>query len=102
MKLEQERKTIEAMIRLYCRGQHGTGELCEECSELLGYANARLSKCPFGEDKPKCAKCEVHCYKPEMRKRVTAVMKYSGPRMMVHHPVMALRHLLHEGPPSAG
>jgi len=93
--LEQERKTVEAMIRLYCRKLHGGKDLCEQCSELLEYADARLSKCPFGEDKPKCSNCEIHCYKPEMRRRITEVMRFSGPRMMIYHPVMAFLHILH-------
>ena len=94
-RMEREKKTIEAMLRIYCGRQHGRGEqLCEDCGELLEYARARLDKCPFGEGKGPCAKCEVHCYKPAMRKRVREVMRYSGPRMMKRHPVLAVRHLL--------
>lgn len=29
-----------------------------------------------------------------MRDRVKAVMRYAGPRMIIHHPLMALRHML--------
>ncbi len=95
MNLQNERKTVEAMIRLYCRGNHGARELCEDCAELLGYANERLGKCPFGDEKPVCSQCRIHCYKPEMRKRITAVMRYAGPRMAVRHPLSAVRHLVH-------
>ena len=88
-------KTIEAMIHIFCHDQHGTADaLCEECQELLDYARQRLDKCPFGEDKPTCSNCTIHCYKPEMRERVTAVMRYAGPRMMRHHPILAMHHLL--------
>ena len=38
-------------------------------------------------------KCPTHCYKPEMRERVRAVMRYSGPRMLREHPVLAIAHL---------
>jgi hypothetical protein len=93
MKLERERKTVEAMIRLFCKDTHYTESLCEPCEALLAYANERLDHCPFGEEKPKCSHCEVHCYTPDMRKRITEVMRYSGPRMLLHHPVMALRHV---------
>ena len=35
-RMRRENRTIEAMIRLYCRGHHeSTGELCVECRELL-------------------------------------------------------------------
>ena len=88
-------KTIVAMINLYCHDQHGTEEqLCSDCQGLLDYAHERLDKCPFGEDKPTCAKCTVHCYQSEMRERVSAVMRYTGPRMMRRHPILAMHHLL--------
>ena len=85
------------MIELYCRGYHQTQKfLCEECRSLLAYAEDRLDKCPYQEQKPTCAKCPIHCYKPEMRHNVRAVMKYSGPRMIYRHPVEAFRHLMDE------
>ena len=95
-RLERERETIGVMVRMYCAGRHGSseGQLCAECAELLAYAEVRLAKCPFGPDKGPCSKCEVHCYKPEMRQRVQAVMRYAGPRMLTRHPVMGLRHLV--------
>jgi len=97
-RIVRERKTIQVMIRLYCRQQHAQprqeNSLCFECQELLEYANARLERCPFQEGKTTCAKCPVHCYKPAMRERVRQVMRYAGPRMLLHHPMMAIRHLL--------
>ncbi len=83
------------MIRLYCRGQHGTpAGLCPECRELEAYAGQRLSRCPFQENKTTCAKCPIHCYRPDMRARIRAVMRYAGPRMLYRHPLLALLHLL--------
>ena len=94
-RLAREKKTVAAMIKLYCRNNHGSKEgLCAECEELLNYAHKRLGSCKFGEDKPTCAKCTVHCYKPDMRERIVRVMRYSGPKMIYTHPVIALRHLL--------
>ncbi|UCF77933.1 MAG: nitrous oxide-stimulated promoter family protein [Candidatus Eiseniibacteriota bacterium] len=85
---------MAAMIALYCREQHGgSGALCHECAELLQYAEARLEACPLGDEKPTCAKCEIHCYRPVQRERITSVMSFSGPRMMKRHPVLAIRHL---------
>jgi hypothetical protein len=94
-RIKREKKTIEAMIRIYCKKHHEThGELCPECSELLEYAKTRLDKCPFQEKKSTCGKCLVHCYQPQMREKVKKVMRYSGPRMLLHHPVLAIHHVI--------
>jgi hypothetical protein len=94
--LQKEQKTIGIMIRMFCGAHHrAAGEgLCPECEELLTYAKERLTRCPFGENKGACSKCKIHCYKPEMRKRVTEVMRHSGPRMIRRHPLLAIDHLL--------
>ena len=90
----QERKTLQAMIRIYCRGTHGGKDaLCPACSTLEAYALGRLDKCPFGADKPKCSACPIHCYKPAMREQIKEVMRYAGPRMLPRHPKMAIQHL---------
>ena len=93
-KREQEKKVVSEMIRLYCRKNHGGKELCTECAELTEYARLRVDKCPFMENKTFCSNCRVHCYRPEMRERIRTVMRFSGPRMIFHHPVMAIRHLI--------
>jgi hypothetical protein len=36
----------------------------------------------------------VHCYKPDMREKVRAVMRYAGPRMLRRHPVLSVLHLI--------
>ena len=95
-RIEQEMKVVELMIRLYCRRKEGNGTLCPACKELLDYAHARLDHCPFGNRKKTCRKCIIHCYKPAMRERMRAVMRYAGPRMLLHHPLAALRHLWQE------
>ena len=93
--MEIEIRTAEAMIEIFCHGQHSTKEgLCHECSELCDYVVKRLEKCPFQENKPRCAKCPVHCYKPDMRGKIRAVMKYAGPRMLYRHPVLSGAHYL--------
>ena len=142
-KIETEKQTVEAMIRLYCKGNKHTKtenyrkspncpsnpsnlsnqnsssslttpisanrssahpltaprsplpvpSLCPQCQALLDYAHKRLERCRFGEDKPSCTRCPVHCYKPAMREQIRQVMRYSGPRMLLHDPIMAIRHL---------
>ena len=94
--MQREKKTIAVMVGIFCAGKHDTGEgqLCSDCRALLDYANQRLDKCPFGADKGPCSKCEIHCYKPEMRDRVREVMACAGPRMPKKHPVLAVKHLV--------
>jgi hypothetical protein len=95
-RIRREKKTIAAMIELYCRSTHrtGGGGLCSECTSLLDYALKRLDHCPHQELKPTCGKCRTHCYKPAMQSRVVEVMRFSGPRMILHHPILAMYHLL--------
>lgn len=50
-KIEREKRTIELMIKIYCKKKHKEKELCPECSELLEYALKRLTYCKFGEEK---------------------------------------------------
>ena len=91
---EKERKLIPVMIRKYCRGNRGTrGGLCEECTALTEYALFRLEKCPFKVNKKFCSLCKIHCYKPDMREKIKDVMKWSGPRMIITHPVFAMGHV---------
>ncbi len=93
--MEREARTVEAMIRLYCRNVHGSGDaLCPDCTALHSYARQRLQKCPFQEGKTTCARCPAHCYKPQMREQIRAVMRYAGPRMLLRHPVLAMLHLV--------
>jgi hypothetical protein len=94
-RLTREWQTMLAMVRIYCRDHHHPADgLCAECEQFLSYANARLERCRFGEEKPTCAKCPVHCYQRDRREQARVVMRYAGPRMMWEHPVMSLRHWL--------
>ena len=95
-RIEEEKKVVEQMIRLYCQKKEGNGELCQNCHELLDYAHSRLDRCRYGEGKPTCKKCPIHCYRPEMKERVRAVMRWSCPRMMLYHPVAAIKHIYRE------
>jgi hypothetical protein len=94
-RITREKKTIDVMVHIYCRGHHGTKgeELCPECIEFLEYAFMRLDKCPFQEKKSTCGKCLVHCYQPQMRKKAKEIMRYSGPLTLLHSPRLALHHV---------
>ncbi len=93
-KRQREKETVSLMISLYCRKKHGGRELCPECAALDAYAKKRSDHCPFMETKTFCSNCKVHCYKPEMRQKIREVMRFSGPRMIFHHPIMAIRHVI--------
>lgn len=93
-RLKRELKTIEAMVRIYCNAHHNPVlPDCLECTKLLDYARERLSRCPFQSKKPTCGNCLVHCYKRDMREVVRKIMRYSGPRMIYRHPILAVYHI---------
>ena len=84
-KREREKEVVSLMISLYCRKKH---------RELNDYARMRSDKCPFMEQKTFCSNCRVHCYKPQMREEIRKVMKFSGPRMIFYHPLLAVSHVV--------
>ncbi len=95
LKREREKATVSHMIVLYCKKQHGHKKgLCPHCSALDAYARQRSDKCPFMEHKTFCSNCKRHCYQPEMRAAIQSVMRFSGPRMLFVHPIMAIRHII--------
>lgn len=95
VRLGREWKTMSAMVQIYCRDRHhGPAELCDECRQFLNYAKVRLERCRFGEEKPTCANCPVHCYQKARRDQARAIMRYAGPRMLWEHPVLSIRHWL--------
>ena len=61
------------------------------CSTMPGGA---WRSAPSKDAKPACNHCTVHCYSAKMKERVKAVMRYSGPRMLLRHPWLAILHLI--------
>ncbi|MCK6263485.1 nitrous oxide-stimulated promoter family protein [Vibrio sp. ZSDE26] len=94
-----EFKTVASMMAIYCRDHHSGDELCAECQSLLTYAETKLDRCPYGDAKPTCNRCPIHCYKPQPKEQMRLIMRYSGPRMLLPHPILAIRHLIHERKP---
>lgn len=98
-KRQKEQYVVEEMIRLYCHknhvkdNRHGE-QLCPTCQKLAEYAKQRSQNCPFMEEKTFCANCKVHCYAPQMREQIRQVMRFSGPRMLFYHPILAIWHLI--------
>lgn len=106
--LRIEMKTVTAMVEIYCRAHHHADgslcqhSLCQQCNDLVDYARMRLDRCPYGESKPTCNKCPIHCYKQEQKEQMRLVMRYSGPRMLLSHPLLAIRHLYKETKKAVG
>lgn len=85
------------MVKIYCHAHHQRptkSQLCPECANFIAYANEKLDRCPYGQNKPTCNKCPIHCYKNEQRQQAKTIMLYAGPRMLFMHPILAIKHLL--------
>lgn len=91
-RIEREKMTVRQMIVLYCRKRHAASPPCDECRKLVEYAEKRLDSCRYGQRKSTCKKCTTHCYTSEYRNRIREVMRFSGPRMILYHPLFALKH----------
>ena len=83
---EREKRTLSQMIAIHCAGSHDVatrterahcGEaVCPECARLDAYAVARTERCRNMDVKTSCEECGNHCYRPDMREAVRAVMRY--------------------------
>ena len=96
-RLRREHETLVCMTRIYCAHHHPghpDSDMCPDCAALMKYAETRLAKCPYGQDKPTCAKCPVHCYKPVQREEARNIMRFAGPKMTWRHPLLSLFHVL--------
>jgi len=99
-KQQKEFDLVRQMVQLTCADQHSTtGDLCEECAALLDYVAARIARCPYGEEKPTCRRCPIHCYRPVERQRIKEVMAHAGPRLLLRGDLAALKHLIHDRQP---
>lgn len=101
---EREKRTISQMVALYCADHHDAGArtersysgepLCAACRALDEYCVLRTERCRSMAVKTNCEACGNHCYAAKQREAIRGVMRYAGPRMLLHHPVAAVRHLL--------
>lgn len=95
-KRNDEKIIVDKMIKIYCKKNHNKKDLCEECKELSDYAHLRVEKCPHMEEKTFCSSCTTHCYDSEHRNKIKEVMRFSGPRILLHNPILAIKHILEE------
>lgn len=103
-------KILASFIHLYCaahherkneelillpeqlRSRHGnTAALCAECAALLDHGIRKRVLCPL-QPKPSCKKCHIHCYSPEYRRKIRAIMAFSGRKMLLKGRIDYLWH----------
>lgn len=96
-RINREKKTIQKMVALYARSH--TEADTNSYQQLVEYAFKRLDKCRYGEDKPACKQCPIHCYQPAKRETMKQIMRWAGPRMLIYHPILAIRHLIDDKKP---
>ncbi len=94
-RMQREGATIKVMVGIYCQAHHDLEVAdCPECSEIQNYALDRLHYCPYQEGKTSCKNCPLHCYKPSMKDKVKRIMRFSGPRMALRHPILTIFHFI--------
>ena len=74
-RVSREKSVVRQMVSLYCRHKLGCKNMPDEYRELADYACLRLDRCRFGNGKPSCKRCPVHCYSPERREMIRRVMR---------------------------
>ena len=92
----KEKENIRKTFGLYCNSNHGTSDnkLCPKCTALLTTAMLRIQRCPYGIGKPICDACETPCFGEVPTKEFRQIMKSGQKKMLLSHPLMAVRHKL--------
>ncbi len=86
-KREREKQLVSQMIALYCKKHHGGKDFSPPMRRpWIGMPGSAVTDAPLWRRKTFCSNCKVHCYRPEMRESIRAVMVF-GPRMIFHHPL---------------
>ena len=97
---QEELHTVREIIQIYCHGhnhlRNEDEDLCLDCHNISKYALDKLAKCPRMDIKTFCSVCPIHCYGKEEGEKIRKIMRYGGPRMLWHHPLMALKHIFIE------
>lgn len=95
--IEREKRTINLMIRLYCRYKLKQKTPDAEHLALIAYCCRRLDHCRWHDEKPPCRYCMSHCYGKQQQEAVRRIMRWAGPRMVLYAPMEFIRHLLKKG-----
>ena len=95
-RMAKDRKTLEAIGRIYCSAHHESDKdaagLCPWCRETIDATLARTAICPYGHE-GNCQDCDIHCQRGEAQMRIKEIMRYSAPRMTLRHPIMTAGYL---------
>lgn len=112
--VRKDTRLLGDFAAIYCRGNHSAAvrsplvsdgaelgvyggrlpSVCDECAELLRYAEVRRAYCPR-DPKPFCSDCDTHCYRPEQAAAMRDVMRYAGPRSLLSgHALEGIRHVI--------
>ena len=92
----KERENIRKTFGLYCNSNHGTtdNKLCPKCTALLTTVMLKIQRCPYGISKPICDACETPCFGEVPTKEFRNIMKSGQKKMLLSHPLMAVKHKL--------
>ena len=92
----KEKETIRKTFGVYCNANHGTtdNKLCPKCTALLTTTMLKIQRCPYGIGKPICDVCETPCFGEVPTKEFRNIMKSGQKKMLLSHPLMAVKHKL--------
>ncbi len=90
----KEKENIRKTFGVYCNANHGTtdNKLCPKCTALLTTVMLKIQRCPYGISKPICDACETPCFGENPTKEFRAIMKSGQKKMLLSHPLMAVKH----------
>lgn len=93
IKIDNKKDILNHMIRIYCKKHHNTDEtLCNDCSDLLEYSENVLNQCEI-DDELDSEKFKYYYDDIEKMEKLKEIMKYSGFRIMLYHPIISIRHI---------
>lgn len=92
----KEKENIRKTFGVYCNANHGTtdNKLCPKCTALLTTVMLKIQRCPYSISKPICDACETPCFGENATNEFRAVMKAGQKKMILSHPLMAVKHKL--------
>ncbi len=92
----KEKENIRKTFGVYCNANHGTtdNKLCPKCTALLTTTMLKIQRCPYGIGKPICDACETPCFGEVPTKEFRNIMKAGQKKMLLSHPLMAVKHKL--------
>ena len=94
--IPKEKENIRKTFSAYCNANHSTkdGKLCAKCTATLTSALLKINRCPYGIGKPICDRCETPCFGEKTTNEFLEIMKSGQKKMMLSHPIMAVKHKL--------